>query len=131
MDVTIYRLRNLHQKLWNQYMGAHKLAHQGAAMHSGQRQDGQQEKETQPATTGRLTLLFEYPHVFCPKDNHNPLSQELLSQIKSYRVKMDSQDTFFHSLSTGAVLDNRILNQRKLHLNKTLKKEGRSSSMSN
>lgn len=58
---------------------AHKLACQGAAMYSGWWHDGQQEKETLPAATGRLTLVFEYSHMFCQEDNHNPLSHVLLS----------------------------------------------------
>lgn len=129
MDITIYRLRNLHQKLRNQYTGAHKLAYQGAAMHGGQWRVGQQEKETQPATTGRLSLLFEHSHIFCPKDNHNPLSHELQSQIKNYRVKMNSQDAFFHSLSTGTTIRQQDLESKIQTSSKSLKKEGRSSSV--
>lgn len=95
---------------------AHKLARQGAAVHRGQWHDGQQEKETLPAATGRLTLVFEYSHMFCQENDHNPPSRALLSQTQNYRVKMNSPDIFFHSVSTGAMLDNKTLKQRKSHV---------------
>lgn len=75
--------------------GACKLAHRGPAMPSGQH-----ERETLPAATARLALVLEYSHMFCQEDNHNPPSRAL-SQIKNYRVKLNSPNVFFHSLLMG------------------------------
>lgn len=62
-------------------------------------------RRTQPAATGRITSVSEYSPVCCQEDNQDPLPQKLLSQIKNYRLKSNSQPVFFHSLSTGAILD--------------------------
>lgn len=107
MDLAIYKLKkNLHHNLWSQHMEPTEW-HSRNCHAQQQWQDGQQEQDTQPATTGRTTSVSEYSPTFCQEDNHNPLPHKLLSQIKNYRLKSNSQDIFFHSLSTGAILDKR------------------------
>lgn len=86
--------------------GAYRVAHQGHCR-AQQQWHGASERRTQPAAPGRITSVSEESPMFCQGDNHNLLPQKLLSQIQSYRLKLNSQDKFFHSLSTRAILDKR------------------------
>lgn len=96
MDSAIY---NLHHNLWSQHMGPTEW-HTRDCHAQQQWHDGQQEEEP-------TCNLSEKSPMFCPGDNHNPLPQKLLPQIKNYMLKSNSQNIFFHSLSTGAILNKR------------------------
>lgn len=79
-------------------------------------------RRTQPAATGRITSVSEYSPVCCKENNHDPLPQKLLSQIKNYRLKSNSQDGFFSLTFNRGYTWQDTLSQRKLCLGNILKK---------
>lgn len=80
----------------------------GTAMPSSSGIDGQQEKEPTCSHWQSNISIWKLPR-FCQEDNHNPLPQQLLSQIKNYRFKSNSQDTFNRGYTTQETLTQRKL----------------------